>query len=167
MDKLWAPWRLEYILKDAAPGKQKVCIFCFYPAGNSVKDKENLVLYRGKLSFMIMNRYPYNTGHIMIAPYRHIGCFQELSKEELENITLLIKTGLNAIKEAFAPEGFNIGINQGKTAGAGYEEHIHVHVVPRWNGDTNFMPVISDTKVLPESLRDTYDKIKEKLHETC
>ncbi len=165
MDKLWAPWRLKYILEDTALGKNKVCIFCFYPVDQSEKDKENLLLYRGKLSFVIMNRYPYNTGHIMIAPYRHVAGFHELSKEELEDITLLMKTCINALKDAFSPQGFNIGINQGKVAGAGYEEHIHVHIVPRWDGDTSFMPVISDTKVLPESLSDTYDKIKENLHE--
>lgn len=165
MDRLWAPWRLKYILEDTALGKNKVCIFCFYPQATNEKDRDNLVLFRGKLSFIIMNRYPYNSGHIMIAPYRHVACFQELTKQELEDITLLMKMGINALKEAFTAEGFNMGINQGKIAGAGYEEHIHVHIVPRWNGDTNFMPVISDTKVLPESLLETYDKIKEKLHE--
>ena len=101
----------------------------------------------------------------MIAPYRHTSTFQDLSKEELEDISLLMKSGIHALNDAFSPEGLNIGINQGKIAGAGYEEHIHVHIVPRWNGDTNFMPVVGDTKVLPESLTDTYDRIKEKLHE--
>ncbi len=165
MNRLWAPWRLKYILEDSVQGKGKVCIFCFYPSEQQPDDKENLVLYRGKLSFIMMNRYPYNTGHIMVAPYRHTSCFQDLSKEELEDISLLMKAGINALKDSFAPEGLNIGINQGKIAGAGYEEHIHVHIVPRWNGDTNFMPVVGDTKVLPESLSDTYDRIKEKLHE--
>ncbi len=165
MNRLWAPWRLKYILEDSALGKEKMCIFCFYPSQQHGSDKENLVLYRGKLSFVIMNRYPYNTGHIMVAPYRHTSSFQDLSKEELEDISLLMKSGIHALQEAFAPEGLNIGINQGKIAGAGYEEHIHVHIVPRWNGDTNFMPVVGDTKVLPESLPDTYDRIKEKLHE--
>lgn len=165
MDKLWAPWRFKYILEDAALGKNKVCIFCYYPEDKPEKNRENLLLYKGKLSFIIMNRYPYNTGHIMIAPYRHVSGFQELSREETEDITLLMKAGINALMGGFAPHGFNIGINQGKIAGAGYEEHIHVHIVPRWDGDTNFMPVISDTKVLPESLLDTYDKIKVNLHE--
>jgi ATP adenylyltransferase len=165
MNRLWAPWRLKYILEDSVEGQEKVCIFCYYPSRNSWEDKENLILYRGKLSFIIMNRYPYNTGHIMVAPYRHTACFQDLTKEELEDISILMKTGINAIMAAFSPDGLNIGINQGKIAGAGYEEHIHVHIVPRWNGDTNFMPVIGDTKVLPESLYDTYDRLKEKLHE--
>ena len=165
MNRLWAPWRLKYILEDNVQGKDKVCIFCFYPSEKQPDDKKNLVLYRGKLSFIMMNRYPYNTGHIMIAPYRHTSMFQDLSKEELEDISLLMKSGIHALNDAFSPEGLNIGINQGKIAGAGYEEHIHVHIVPRWNGDTNFMPVVGDTKVLPESLTDTYDRIKEKLHE--
>ncbi|MCL4557711.1 MAG: HIT domain-containing protein [Deltaproteobacteria bacterium] len=163
MDRLWAPWRLKYILEDIALGNNKACIFCFYPQNVHEKDRENLVLFRSGLSFIIMNRYPYNTGHIMVAPYRHVACFQELTKQELEDISVLVKAGINAVKETLDPGGFNIGINQGKIAGAGYEEHIHVHIVPRWNGDTNFMPVISDTKVLPESLLDTYDKIKERL----
>ena len=165
MNRLWAPWRLKYILEDNVQGKDKVCIFCFYPSEKQPDDKKNLVLYRGKLSFIMINRYPYNTGHIMIAPYRHTSMFQDLSKEELEDISLLMKSGIHALNDAFSPEGLNIGINQGKIAGAGYEEHIHVHIVPRWNGDTNFMPVVGDTKVLPESLNDTYDRIKEKLHE--
>ncbi len=165
MYRLWAPWRLKYILEDTALGNDKVCIFCFYPQASHEKDEENLVLFRGKLSFIIMNRYPYNTGHIMVAPYRHVAGFQELTKQELEEIALLMKTGIHSLKGAFSPEGFNIGINQGKIAGAGFEEHIHVHIVPRWNGDTNFMPVVSDTKVLPESLIDTYHKIKGNMNE--
>ena len=165
MDILWAPWRLKYILEDVALGNNKACIFCSYPQAVHEKDRENLVVFRGTLAFIIMNRYPYNTGHIMVAPYRHVGCFQDLTRQELEEISALVKSGINAGQETLGPGGFNIGINQGKIAGAGYEEHIHVHIVPRWNGDTNFMPVISDTKVLPESLLATYDKIKERLRE--
>ena len=160
MDRLWAPWRINYILDGANMEGKNECIFCIYPAEGQDMDESSLIIYRSRLSFIIMNRYPYNTGHIMVAPYRHVANFDELFPEELEDITMNIQLGIKAVKRRLTPSGFNIGINQGKIAGAGIKDHIHIHIVPRWDGDTNFMPVINDTKVLPESISDTYKKIR-------
>lgn len=157
MNKIFAPWRIEYIKMEKIEG----CIFCKLPAMN--EDEKNLILYRGKQAFVIMNNYPYNPGHVMVAPYRHVAEFENLKKEEVEEIYELISLMLRAIKNAMNPHGFNIGINIGRVAGAGIEDHIHVHIVPRWNGDTNFMPVIADTKVIPQSLEDTYKELKKEI----
>ncbi len=152
---LWAPWRIEYIEKE----KEKGCIFCIKPKQNN--DKENLILYRGDYSFVIMNRYPYNSGHLMIVPYKHKKDFELLDDNEIIEINRLIKISIKILKKVMNPDAFNIGINLGKSAGAGIDEHLHYHIVPRWNGDTNFMPVISDTRVVPEALERTYDKLVE------
>lgn len=154
MRKIWAPWRVEYIRSE----KTKGCIFCQKPEEN--KDSQNYILLRGKTSFVILNSYPYNPGHLMVAPFRHLATLDELTDEELFEHFDLVRRSARAIREAYKPEGFNIGINLGRVAGAGVEGHVHTHVVPRWNGDTNFMPVLSDTKVLPEALASTYAQLK-------
>ncbi len=154
MEHIFAPWRIEYIRMEKKDG----CIFCELPAEND--DENNLILYRGKYAFVIMNNYPYNPGHVMVAPFRHVGDFDSLTAEEIKEIHQLVSLMIRAIKRAMNPDGFNIGLNIGRVAGAGVEHHIHVHIVPRWNGDTNFMPVISDTKVIPQALKETYHELK-------
>ena len=148
MEQLWAPWRMQYIKRaDAAEG----CIFCAFPAEQ--KDKENLIILRGEFSFVILNAYPYSNGHLMISPYRHTADLDQLEDAELLEMMTLTRRAVNLLKEAFHPDGFNIGINMGRVAGAGIADHVHIHVVPRWNGDTNFMPVLGDVRVIPESLQ--------------
>ncbi|WP_456365009.1 HIT family protein [Thermococcus sp.] len=159
MKTLWAPWRIEYIRSP----KHEGCIFCDFPKEN--RDRERLILYRGKHSFVIMNNYPYNPGHVMIAPYRHVGKWEDLTDEELLEIMRLSQLMIKAIKRAMNPDGFNLGINLGRVAGAGIDDHVHLHVVPRWNGDTNFMPIVADTKVIPESLQEAYDELKKAIDE--
>lgn len=154
MKYLWAPWRMEYILKE----KNEGCIFCEIPKEN--QDKENYVLYRGKFCFVILNTYPYNNGHIMIAPYAHIKNLEELNRDTINELMSLCQKSISVLKEKMNPQGFNIGANIGKVGGAGILEHVHLHIVPRWQGDTNFMPVISDTKVMPQYLSETYDLLK-------
>ncbi|AFL94461.1 hypothetical protein containing Histidine triad-like motif [Thermococcus cleftensis] len=159
MKVLWAPWRIEYIRSPKHDG----CIFCDFPREN--RDRERLILYRGKYSFVIMNNYPYNPGHVMVAPYRHVANWEELTEEELLEIMKLTQLMIRAIKKVMSPHGFNLGVNLGRVAGAGIDDHVHLHIVPRWNGDTNFMPVIADTKVIPESLEEAYDELKRAIDE--
>ncbi len=154
MKYLWAPWRMEYILKE----KNEGCIFCEIPKEN--QDKENYVLYRGKFCFVILNTYPYNNGHIMIAPYAHIKNLEELNRDTINELMSLCQKSISVLKKKMNPQGFNIGANIGRVGGAGILEHVHLHIVPRWQGDTNFMPVISDTKVIPQYLSETYDLLK-------
>ena len=154
MKILWAPWRIEYIRSPKHDG----CIFCDFPKEN--RDRERLILYRGEHAFVIMNNYPYNPGHVMIAPYRHVGRWEDLNDVELLEIMKLSQLMIKALKVAMNPDGFNLGVNLGRVAGAGIDDHVHLHVVPRWNGDTNFMPVVDDTKVIPESLEEAYDELK-------
>ena len=154
MKHLWAPWRMEYILKE----KKEGCIFCEKPKEN--QDEKNYILYRGKFCFVILNAFPYNNGHLMIAPYDHIKNIEELKSETLIELMSLCQRSITVLKERMNPQGFNIGINMGKFAGAGILEHVHLHIVPRWEGDTNFMPVISDTRVIPQYLSETYDLLK-------
>ena len=153
MDYIWAPWRIEYILSE----KDKECIFCYKPKQDI--DKENLLLFRGKHNLIMMNLYPYNPGHLMVAPYRHVQSLEVLDDEEMLEHFRLVDRCVSVLREVMNPQGFNIGLNLGRVAGAGIEDHIHTHVVPRWNGDTNFMPVISDTRAVPEALAATYDKL--------
>lgn len=156
MERLWAPWRMEYINKAAEePG----CFLCQKPREDN--DPANLILHRGESNFIILNTYPYNTGHLMVAPYRHIGDLSLLSEAEAKEHLEMVKLGLKVLAQAMRPEGFNIGMNLGRAAGAGVADHIHTHIVPRWQGDTNFMPIIADTKVLPEMLAATYQKLKQ------
>jgi len=150
---IWAPWRMEYILSK----KPEECIFCL--GEDKTEDKQRLVLYRSSLSLVIMNRYPYNNGHIMVAPLKHIAEVESVDPETALDMFQLLQKSLQILRKRLRPEGFNVGLNLGKVAGAGVEEHLHVHVVPRWNGDTNFMPVLGDIRVMPEHLEDSYDKL--------
>ena len=156
MDQIWAPWRIAYI----EMAKPKGCILCEKPGENS--DATNYILYRGETNFIIINSYPYNAGHLMIAPYQHVASLEGLADAELHEHFEIVRQSIRVLREIFNPDGFNIGINTGKVAGAGIDGHVHTHVVPRWQGDTNFMPVISDTKVINESLAATYTKLKGK-----
>ena len=153
MKTLWAPWRMEYILGK----KEPECIFCSYPKKNN--DRESLILYRSSHSFVMMNKYPYNNGHIMVVPYIHTSTIDNLTDEVLLDFMKVTQYSLKCLKEAFRPEGFNIGINIGAVAGAGMEEHVHLHMVPRWAGDTSFMSVFGEIKVIPEYIMETYDKL--------
>lgn len=154
MERLWAPWRMEYILNEKPEG----CIFCLN--GEKDKERESLILYRSKHSFVMMNRYPYCNGHLLVSPYRHLPDMNGLTDEEMLDLFTTIRLSCNALTLRFSPQGFNVGINLGKVAGAGVDDHIHVHVVPRWVGDTNFMTVIADVRVMPENLLATYDKLR-------
>lgn len=154
MERLWAPWRLDYIVGEKTEG----CIFCVFPEQGD--DRKYKILARGTHAFVIMNAFPYSNGHLLIVPYRHTGDLSELSAEEDLEMMQLVQKSMQVLKEAFRPDGFNIGINQGTAAGAGIADHIHMHIVPRWNGDTNFMPVFAEIKVIPEALEKTYDKLK-------
>ena len=158
MKVLWAPWRMEYILSE----KSKGCIFCELPREN--RDKENLILYRSSHNFVMMNRYPYNNSHIMVIPYLHAHSLDELDEEIMLDFMKVTRLSVATIKKAFMPEGFNIGINIGKIAGAGMEEHMHLHMVPRWAGDTSFMTVFDDVRVIPEHIMSTYDKLYAAFH---
>ncbi len=155
MERLWAPWRMAYIEVKKPTG----CIFCTKP--ESGNDREELILYRGEHCFVIMNLFPYNNGHLMVAPYRHTADVVGLTDEEQAEMMRLTRFCVRVLTEAFQPDGFNLGMNLGKVAGAGIADHLHMHIVPRWNGDSNFMPVVGETKVLPEMLGVTYDKLLE------
>jgi ATP adenylyltransferase len=157
MEKLWAPWRMAYV----EVAKPQGCIFCDKPRED--RDEENLILQRGKTAFVIMNAFPYNNGHLMVAPYRHTAELESLSAEERDELMALAQESLRLLQAAFGPNGYNLGMNLGRVAGAGIADHLHLHVVPRWDGDTNFMPVIADTKVLPDSLQRSYRKLREAL----
>lgn len=155
MEHIWAPWRIEYIRME----KPKECILCEKPRQNN--DAANHILYRGVQNFVIMNLYPYNPGHLMIAPYRHIANLEELSNEERHEHIDIVSQSVMVLKKVFGPDGFNLGINIGQAAGAGVADHVHTHVVPRWQGDNNYMTVVSDTRVVPEALAETYKKLKD------
>ena len=154
MKQLWCPWRLEYILGP----KPDSCVFCLPPHPD--EDEERLVLYRGQWNFVIMNKYPYNNGHLMIAPYRHIMNICDLSAEEAAEMMRLLQSCTATVQKYFSPQGVNIGVNLGEAAGAGIREHIHFHLVPRWNGDSSFMAVLDEVRVVPEHLRSTYATLK-------
>lgn len=153
MKQIWAPWRAEYI----GAGKDKTCIFCSAAAKES---DEGLVLFSGSRTIVMLNKFPYNNGHLMVAPVRHVARIEELTGEESADIFRLLRHSTACIQEVLNPQGFNIGMNIGSAAGAGIEDHIHMHVVPRWNGDMNFMPVLADVKVIPEHLKQTMKKLK-------
>ncbi|MBQ0054610.1 MAG: HIT domain-containing protein [Synergistaceae bacterium] len=157
VDKIFAPWRSEYIL--SGDKKEGGCIFCDYPKED--KDEENLIIHRGKLCFVIMNRYPYSAGHLMVIPCRHLHNFAELTADELTELMQLAQKAVETLTEVMRPDGFNLGMNIGKVAGAGIDQHLHLHVVPRWNGDTNFMPVVGDTRVISEALESAWKRLKE------
>ena len=157
MEQIWAPWRIEYIQMEKPEG----CILCDKPAQDN--DVLNYILYRGDKNFIIMNAYPYNPGHLMVAPYRHVASLEELNDEELVEHYKIVRRGIKLLRQIFNPGGFNIGMNLGKVAGSGIDEHIHTHIVPRWQGDTNFVPVMSGVRVIPEALAETYKVLKAEL----
>lgn len=159
MENLWAPWRMAFIQPKTEP--KPGCIFCTQPAEH--RDEEYHILYRGERCFMMLNLYPYSNGHLMIAPYQHIGALEKLDASTLAEMMAQAQLALKALRRAMNPDGFNMGFNQGKVAGAGFEDHIHFHIVPRWSGDTNFMPVLADIKVMPEHLDNVYHQLKEAL----
>lgn len=156
---LWAPWRLEYILSP----KEPQCIFCVKPQQDD--DPANLILARGRHTFAILNRFPYNNGHLMVVPYRHVAVLSDLKPAELTEMMLVTQAAERVLTEHMSSDGLNIGMNVGVTAGAGIDDHLHLHIVPRWNGDTNFMPVIGETKVIPQALADTYRRLSGPLTE--
>ena len=157
MERIWAPWRLEYV-KDASKDNESECIFC--AALDAGDDEANLIVRRGDRCFVILNKFPYTNGHLMVAPYEHIAELQGLDDATLAEIMSLVQRGIAALEASYSPHGYNVGFNQGRVAGAGVEHHIHMHVVPRWGGDTNFMTTVGDTKVLPEALSTTYANLK-------
>lgn len=156
MERIWAPWRIEYILME----KPEECILCEKPKED--KDVQNYILYRGDKNFIILNSYPYNPGHLLVAPYRHVGSLEDLTEEERNEHFEMVSRSIGALKEAFNPGGFNIGANIGKVAGTGIDDHYHSHIVPRWQGDTNYVPVLADVRVLPQALAETYKILKGK-----
>ncbi len=153
MENLWAPWRMEYILGQREP----YCIFC--PDGDGLSDEERLILHRGRLSVVLMNKYPYNNGHLLVAPWRHVPDLQNLYEEEMLDLMQWLRISTSILRKVMHPNGFNVGLNIGAAAGAGVESHMHFHIVPRWNGDTNFMTVFSDVRSVPEHIKQTYDKL--------
>ncbi len=155
MDRLWSPWRYQYVSR-ATPGD--ACIFCHKPAEQ--KDRENYVLYRGEHVFALLNLFPYTSGHLMIAPIRHVRDLSKLRPEEMQDILHHLGQTVGILKEVFCPNGFNVGMNLGRVSGAGIPHHLHFHVIPRWKGDTNFMPVLADVRIIPEHLQQTYRKLR-------
>ncbi|MGC8490680.1 MAG: HIT family protein [Syntrophobacteraceae bacterium] len=153
MHNLWAPWRVEYILGKKPPG----CIFCREYHGQS--DEERLILYRDDLVTVMMNKFPYNNGHLLVSPVRHLSSLDDLTAEEEHNLMDMVKKSTRILRGAMHPDGFNIGLNIGREAGAGYEEHLHFHIVPRWRGDTNFMAALADIRSIPEHIRQSYSKL--------
>jgi ATP adenylyltransferase len=150
---LWAPWRLEYV---GSAVEQEGCVFFIALEGG---DEEGVVVRRGERAFVLLNKFPESSGHLLVAPVRHVGEFAELDQEEIVEIHRLAGQGMGALAEVYGPQGYNLGWNLGRIAGAGVTDHVHVHVVPRWAGDTNFMPVLADVKVLPEHLEETRRKL--------
>jgi ATP adenylyltransferase len=164
MDALWAPWRMAYIDQND-DRKDSGCIFC--PRISRRRDSEDLIVWRGRLVTVFMNRFPYNNGHLMVVPNRHLARLSDLNQKEVLELHRLKALSLAALERAMRPAGYNLGLNLGKTAGAGVLDHIHWHLVPRWEGDTNFMPVIAETKVMPEHLRSTYKKLRKAFAEAA
>jgi ATP adenylyltransferase len=154
-DPLWAPWRLEYV---SSASEQTGCVFC--RAAAAPDDADSLVVHRGETALVMLNRFPYSSGHLLVTPIRHVGVLGELSAQEAAEIHSLGVRALEVLTTLYQPDGFNIGWNLGRSAGAGVVDHIHEHVVPRWQGDTNFMPVLADVRVVPEHLRATHDRVE-------
>lgn len=161
MERLWTPWRRAFI--EGSTGASDACFLCTVPT--QTDDKRNYLLYRGERVFTLLNLYPYNTGHLMVAPYAHTGDLANLDASVASELIALTQRSVSVVRRAYEPDAFNIGMNLGKAAGAGVPDHLHVHVVPRWMGDTNFMPVLGDTKVLPETLDQTYERLVHLFHE--
>ncbi len=161
-ERLWAPWRLDYI---RGPGSEE-CIFCRATSGSGGDDEANLVVHRGQRCFLLLNAFPYTSGHVMIAPFEHVPSIEQLDPPALTELMTLSQRALAVLRETYRPEGFNLGINQGRVAGAGIEDHVHLHVVPRWGGDTNFMSAVGDARVLPQRLEDSWAELRERYAET-
>jgi ATP adenylyltransferase len=161
VERLWTPWRREFI--ERAETTDTDCFLCHH-AAHPDDDRKNLVLYRAEHVFVLLNLYPYNSGHLMVAPYEHTGDLVGLHPSIAAELMHVAQRSVQALQAAYSPEAFNLGMNLGRTAGAGVPDHLHVHAVPRWNGDTNFMPVVSQTKVLPETLDQTYDRLEPLFH---
>jgi ATP adenylyltransferase len=157
VNHLWAPWRMGYVTAEQPEG----CIFCTKPGAND--DEANWILYRGESVFIMLNAFPYNTGHLLVAPFRHLGDVLDMTPQESSETLYGIRIAVEVLRSSFSPQGFNIGVNMGQVAGAGYADHVHVHVVPRWAGDTNFMAITADTRVVPQALADTYRRLKERI----
>ncbi|MHC1726769.1 MAG: HIT domain-containing protein [Syntrophobacteraceae bacterium] len=153
MHNLWAPWRIEYILGK----KEPYCIFC--PDGHGHSDEERLILYHGQRVMVMMNKFPYNNGHLLVAPWRHVSRLDELTAEEDHDLMLWLKNSTRILEQVMRADGFNVGLNLGREAGAGFEEHLHFHIVPRWRGDTNFMAVMAEVRSIPEHIKQTYSKL--------
>ena len=156
MKQIWAPWRMQYILEAVESGGEPGCIFC--PPRDD--DEDRLILLRNSETLVIMNRYPYTNGHLLIAPARHTALIEDLTGEESASLFSMVARSVSALKSALNPDGLNIGINQGRVAGAGVEDHLHVHIVPRWNGDHNFMAILAEVRVVNEHLIETYQRLK-------
>lgn len=157
MKSLWAPWRIQYILAE----KEEGCFFCKHT--QAADDAKNLILIRDRACFAMLNAYPYNPGHLMVAPYKHTGEIDDLSEQELAEMMFLTRRCKQLLARALKPDGFNIGFNLGRPAGAGVLDHVHLHVVPRWNGDTNYMPVLAETRVVPQAVAETYEALRSAL----
>ena len=164
MDRLWTPWRMAFIEQAvrAEGGGGEACFLCAKPGEPPSHDAANLILYRGRQAYVLMNLYPYNSGHLMVAPYAHGGDLAALPEETAQELFALTRQATAALHAEYRPDGFNLGMNLGKSAGAGVPDHLHMHLVPRWNGDTNFMPVVGGAKVLPESLEQTYARLRQR-----
>jgi ATP adenylyltransferase len=158
VERIWSPWRMAYIQAAKEQGEDGGCIFCDLPAEGD--DKRTMILARGELAFVIVNSFPYNPGHLMVAPFRHVGAFTSLEAAELADVDALVARSIRALEQEMEPHGYNLGMNLGRVAGAGIPDHVHWHLVPRWNGDTNFMPVVGQTRVLPELLEETYARLR-------
>jgi len=158
MKNLWAPWRMTYILGEDEHGKSQKCIFCV-EENRTGPDKSRLILYLGRSSLVMMNRYPYNNGHLLAAPRRHVPDLSSLTAEEMTDLMLTVRSAVDIVSKTANPDGFNVGLNLGRVAGAGIEAHLHFHIVPRWNGDTNFMTVFDDVRVIPEHLEASFDRL--------
>jgi ATP adenylyltransferase len=154
MNNIWAPWRMEYVMTP----KESTCIFCAAP-----DNQDPLILKKEQTCFAIMNRFPYTTGHCMVAPYRHVGDLDDVDEKEFFEIMSLVKVLVSSVRKAMNPQGFNIGCNIGSVSGAGVADHLHIHIVPRWHGDTNFMPVLGDVHIISEHIEKTRDKIMRNL----
>jgi ATP adenylyltransferase len=158
--RLWAPWRLEYLKGE----KSSDCIFCSKPA---LPDDEAFIVHRGTSCYVILNAFPYTNGHVMVAPFEHVGDLRRLQADASAELMALTQRSLAAIERVYGAEGFNVGMNLGDVAGAGFAGHVHMHVVPRWKGDTNFMPVVGDTRVMPEALPDSWSKLRAAFEEVA
>jgi ATP adenylyltransferase len=160
-ERLWAPWRLDYIRE---PGPEE-CIFCRAASSEGDDERASHVVARGERCFALLNAYPYTSGHLMVTPYDHVPSIEDLDADTVAELMALAQRSLAALRRNYGSEGFNLGINQGKVAGAGLEDHVHLHVVPRWGGDTNFMPVVGDVRVLPQSLDDAWTELRQRFAE--